>query len=119
MALTPLLFELSPSQVVSLEENRELLEETGFRVDSMGGTSYALKEYPDIFKESEAKAVFFSILEGVGLEKIEKKKHLILATMACFLLFSSCLLPFGNLNAFKTSLYASESLSMSFRSLFL
>ncbi|GAG58744.1 unnamed protein product, partial [marine sediment metagenome] len=37
MALTPLLFELSPSQVVSLEENRELLGETGFRVDSMGG----------------------------------------------------------------------------------
>ncbi len=95
MALTPLLFELSPSQVVSLEENRELLQETGFRVDSMGGTSYALKEYPDIFKESEAKAVFFSILEGVGLEKIEKKKHLILATMAC-----------------KTAIKAGESLSL-------
>ncbi len=95
MALTPLLFEFSPSQVVSLEENRELLEETGFRVDSMGGTSYALKEYPDIFKESEAKAVFFSILEGVGLEKIEKKKHLILATMAC-----------------KTAIKAGESLSL-------
>ncbi len=83
MALTPLLFELSPSQIVSLEENRELMEETGFRVDSMGSNSYALKEYPDIFKESAAKSVFFSILEGVGREKIEHKKHLILATMAC------------------------------------
>lgn len=83
IALTPLLFELSSSQVLSLEENLSLLEETGFCVDSMGGSSYALKEYPDIFKESEAKEIFFSLLEGVGGEKIEKKKHQLLATLAC------------------------------------
>lgn len=94
LALHPLLMELSPSQELSYEENSEMIETAGFRVDAMGGQSFALKEYPDIFKEKEAIDLFLALLEDVGQEKIEKKKHKMLATLAC-----------------KTAVKAGESLS--------
>lgn len=83
LALLPILFDLSPSQVLSLENTQDLLEEAGFRVEAMGGQSFALKEYPDIFKEEEAKDVFFSLLEEIKEEKIEERKKKILFTLAC------------------------------------
>ncbi|MFW6140087.1 MAG: DNA mismatch repair endonuclease MutL [Acidobacteriota bacterium] len=88
MSVAPHLVELSPSQEVRFKENRDLLEETGFGVDSMGGRSYAIKEYPDIFKEDEAEEIFLSILEAVSEgedagREIKSKKDKILATMAC------------------------------------
>jgi DNA mismatch repair protein MutL len=94
LALLPVLFDLSPSQKLSLEENRHLLEDAGFRVDPMGGRSFALKEYPDIFREEEAKDVFLSLLEDMSAKKIEEKKNAVLATLAC-----------------KTAIKAGESLS--------
>ncbi len=83
LALHPIMLELSPAQILSLEENRELLEESGFGVDAMGGRTHALKEYPDIFAMQDAKDVFLSLLEDVGKEEIGKKRHCLLATMAC------------------------------------
>jgi DNA mismatch repair protein MutL len=83
LALLPILFELSISQVLSFENNQTLLEESGFRVEGMGGRSFALKEYPDIFKEEEAKEILLSLLEEMENEKIEDKKKKILATLAC------------------------------------
>jgi DNA mismatch repair protein MutL len=88
MSVTPRIIELSPGQELTLKENREVIEETGFGIDSMGGCSYALKEYPDIFRENEAEEVFFSILEEIGEgetvgREIKSKKDKILATMAC------------------------------------
>ncbi|UCC38435.1 MAG: DNA mismatch repair endonuclease MutL [Candidatus Aminicenantes bacterium] len=83
LALLPILFVLSPSQVISFEGNQELLEEIGFRIEAMGGKSYALKEYPDIFKEEEAEDVLLSLLEEMKQEKIEDKKKRLLATLAC------------------------------------
>jgi len=88
MSVAPCLIELSPSQESYFKKNSELLEATGFRVDSMGGHSYAVKEYPDIFKEDEAVEIFLSVIESVGEEEdmgkeIRSKKDKILATMAC------------------------------------
>ncbi len=83
LTLHPLIVELSPAQVQSLEENRDLLEESGFRMDDMGGRSYALKEFPDIFDEKEASDALLTLLEDVGQEKVEKKRERMLATMAC------------------------------------
>ncbi len=83
ITLVPILFELSPSQVLSLEDNQTLLEESGFRLEAMGGKSFALKEYPDVFLEEEAQDIFFSLLEEVKKEKVEEKKKKILATLAC------------------------------------
>jgi DNA mismatch repair protein MutL len=83
LALLPKLIDLSSSQILSLEENRFLLEAAGFQVDAMGGSSFALKEYPHIFKEEEAKDVFLSLLEEMSAKKIDDKKNTVLATLAC------------------------------------
>lgn len=83
MVLFSLLVDLTPSQILSMEENQSLLEEAGFRVEAMGGQSYVLREVPDIFQEEEAKDVFLSLLEEIKEEKIEKREEALLATLAC------------------------------------
>jgi len=83
LALLPLLVELSPSQILSFEQNKVLLEEAGFRVEAMGSYSFAVREYPDMFKEQEAKDILLSLLAELDKEKIEGKKKKLLATMAC------------------------------------
>ena len=88
--------EKTPPKVQGLlsAKQKRLLEDAGFQVDAMGGSSFALKEYPDIFKEEEAKDVFLSLLEEMTGKKIEDKKNSVLATLAC-----------------KTAIKAGESLS--------
>jgi len=81
--LIPPLLELPPSAAVNLEENAGLLEELGFRVEAMGGRSYALKEYPDLFKAEEAKDIFLGLLEEAGEARAEDRRDRLLATMAC------------------------------------
>ncbi|MBD3412996.1 MAG: DNA mismatch repair endonuclease MutL [Candidatus Aminicenantes bacterium] len=88
MSVTPRVMEFSPSQESLLKENQDLLKKAGFEVDSMGGHSYVLKEYPDVFEQDEAEKAFLSILEEVGEakevgEEIKTKKEQILASMAC------------------------------------
>lgn len=83
MALIPILFELSPSQELTFESQKTLLEEMGFRVEAMGQKSYALRECPDIFTQEEAKEVLFSLLEEVEGEKVENVREKLLATLAC------------------------------------
>ncbi len=83
LALLPIVFDLSPDQIENFIGGRELLEGMGFRLEEMGGRSFALKEYPGIFKEDEAKDIFISLLEDVQEKKIEDKKHKMLATLAC------------------------------------
>jgi len=94
--LEPLLLDLTPSQKISLEENRDKLEAAGFQVDDMGGNSVALKEFPELFTTREAGEVFLSLLEETASKQIEDKKQYILATMAC-----------------KTAIKAGEPLQMS------
>jgi len=83
MSLIPLLFELSPSQALCLEANQEMLHESGYRIEGMGGRSFALREYPDIFKPEEALDVFLALLEGIKEKSSRSKKEKLLATMAC------------------------------------
>ncbi len=83
MMLLPVVFELSTSQILNFEDSRALLEESGFRVENMGGRTFALKEYPDIFKEEEARQIFLALLEGMKEERIMDKKNALLATLAC------------------------------------
>jgi DNA mismatch repair protein MutL len=81
--LIPPLLELPPTAVANLEENTALLEELGFRIEAMGGRSYALKEYPDLFKEEEAKDVFLGLLGEAGEAGAEDRRDRLIATMAC------------------------------------
>jgi len=81
--LIPVLFDLSPAQVVNLEKNRDLLEETGFRADSMGGRTYSLNGFPDIFEAEEARAALLELLDEIEEEGPDRKRERMLATMAC------------------------------------
>lgn len=83
LCLLPVVFDFSPSQQLDWEEHRELLEETGFRLEDMGGRSYALKEFPGVFKEDEAKDLFLSILDEMKGEEVQSKKKRLIATLAC------------------------------------
>ncbi len=82
-ALIPLVFEASPSQAMAVESGRALLEESGFRVEPMGGRSYALREYPDIFAPADALTALLALLEDVRSDKAGDRKARLLATMAC------------------------------------
>jgi len=81
--LFPLVIELSPDQEVKLEEAQSLLQQAGFRLEPMGGRTYALQEFPDILAEEEAKNVLEAILEEWRAEKTQEKFKAILATLAC------------------------------------
>ena len=83
MLLIPPILELSPSAVVSLETNAALFEDLGFRVETMGGRSYALKEYPDFFKPEQAVDIFLGLLEEAGKKTAEDRREHMLATLAC------------------------------------
>jgi len=81
--LFPRILELSPAQKINLEELEKELQEMGFRLEPMGGKSFALKEYPEVFKEEEADEILLSILEEKVEDKVKDKKSKIIATMAC------------------------------------
>jgi DNA mismatch repair protein MutL len=81
--LIPPVLELSPSAAAALEENAALFEDLGFRVEAMGGRSYALKEYPDVYKPDEAGDIFLGLVEEAGRKPAEERRAHMLATMAC------------------------------------
>jgi DNA mismatch repair protein MutL len=81
--LIPPILELPPSSVVGLETSAALFEEMGFLVEAMGGRSYALKEYPDIFKPEQAVEIFLGLLEEAGNKSAEDRREHMLATLAC------------------------------------
>ena len=81
--LIPVLIDLSPAQVLSLEKNQPLLEEAGFRAEAMGGRTYALNGFPDIFEAEEARDVLLQLLDEIGEEEPVRGREKMLATLAC------------------------------------
>ncbi len=81
--LVPPVLEISPSAAVALESGAALLEELGFQVEPMGGRSFALKEYPDVFRTEEAADIFLGLLEEAAGTAAEDRREKMLATMAC------------------------------------
>jgi len=81
--LVPVLFELTPAQVVSLENNQRLLEEAGFQADCMGGQTYSLSGFPDILEAEEARDVLLQLLDEIGEEQTDRRREKMLATLAC------------------------------------
>jgi DNA mismatch repair protein MutL len=83
MPLIPVLVDLSPAQVVSFEAAQAVLEDLGFRAEAMGGTTYALNGFPDIFGAEEAEDVFLQLLDEMKEEGTGGKREKMLATLAC------------------------------------
>ncbi|MGQ9800157.1 MAG: DNA mismatch repair endonuclease MutL [Candidatus Saccharicenans sp.] len=81
--LLPPVIDLTPKQQLVYQDLQAELESLGFRLEPMGGLSFALKEYPDIFQEAEASAILLSLLGEEEAGKFQSRREKILATMAC------------------------------------
>lgn len=81
--LFPQVLELSPEEVLRLEELQEELATLGFDLEPMGERSYGLRAFPDVFDEVRAAEILRGLLNGVGPERLKDKREKMLATMAC------------------------------------
>lgn len=81
--LLPAVVDLTPAQRLNLEKRSEQLENLGFRLEPVGGQSFALKEYPEVFREEEAEHILMALLEEEQTDPHENQRERMLATMAC------------------------------------
>ncbi len=85
--LTPYLWELPPDRAERVREALPALKELGFDLESFGGNSFALKEWPAAFpKLREAKRfldVFIESLEQDSHDHEENAAHEAVARAAC------------------------------------
>ncbi len=79
--LAPLVLQLSPLEIRTLEENRETLEKAGFIMEPFGRSTYALRSIPTVLGIAQGESAFRNILgdlssmsptKRVGLEVIWK-----------------------------------------------
>lgn len=82
-ALFPRVLELAPRQQVNYQDRQSELEDLGFKLEPMGGLSFALKEYPDVFREEEAADILISLLGDEEEGKFQNRREKMIATMAC------------------------------------
>ncbi len=82
-ALFPRVLELTPKQQVNYQNRQPELDTLGFRLEPMGGLSFALKEFPDVFREEEAADILASLLEDEEEGKFQNRREKMIATMAC------------------------------------
>ncbi len=83
--LTPLMLNLTPSEVEILRDNAALLESFGFELENFGGT-YALRSTPYLLQNPSGIGFFTEILDRLAEERIRNvydTKILAVATMAC------------------------------------
>ena len=81
--LFPQVLELSPEEILHLEELQEELAGLGFELESLGERSYSLRAFPDVFDERRATEILRGILGEGGPERLKSKRDKMLATMAC------------------------------------
>lgn len=81
--LFPQVLELSPEEILHLEELQEELAGLGFELESLGERSYSLRAFPDVFDERRATEILRGILAEGGPERLKNKRDKMLATMAC------------------------------------
>ena len=87
MLLIPEIVELSNSEKVALLENIEEMSKLGLEVEEFGNTAVLVREIPALLKNCEVQTLIHDLAEemsewGKGFT-LEKKMHLVCATMAC------------------------------------
>ncbi len=85
--LTPITFDLRPSQVEILNKYSEELDSFGFSVDHFGGNTFVIKAVPELLLKSDPQEIMLELVEDIEREGVLKKLHErvdhVLATMAC------------------------------------
>ena len=85
--LIPEVVDLSGSEKVALLENAEELKKLGLEIEEFGTTAVLVREIPALLKNCEVQTLVHDLAEemtewGKGFT-LEKKMHLVCATMAC------------------------------------
>ena len=81
----PCIMTFSPAQADIINENLEILEQTGFTVEHFGGNDFALSSVPtELFGMSE-RDYFISVIDGLSEKNVKKPEEIKdrIATMAC------------------------------------
>lgn len=84
MLLTPLVVRLSASEERVMEENREALEKTGFKIEPFGKGSHALRSIPTVLGVAQGESAFRNILDDLSSMAPSKKLGLeVIWRVAC------------------------------------
>lgn len=84
--LQPVAVNLSESEKVIVEENRELLESFGFEIEEFGARTYAVRAVPYVFNAPSNVSFFVDIIDILAdknLKSIYDTKEDAIATMSC------------------------------------
>ncbi|MCI1960270.1 MAG: DNA mismatch repair endonuclease MutL [Clostridia bacterium] len=84
--IEPVMLNLSEHERNLIDENFELLEKSGFEIERLTPSSYALKGVPFIFNNPESVSYFNSIIDMLDIKQVDdilQTKILNIATMAC------------------------------------
>jgi DNA mismatch repair protein MutL len=79
------MFELTPAEKITINENKTQLINFGFEIEDFGDNSIILKTIPTIFGRLQPKELFFEVLENLkeGKNKLEQIQEEIITRMAC------------------------------------
>lgn len=84
MLLTPLVVRLSASEERVMEENREALEKTGFKIEPFGKGSHAIRSIPTVLGVAQGESAFRNILDDLSSMAPSKKLGLeVIWRVAC------------------------------------
>ena len=84
MLLTPLVVNLTASEQKVLEENREVLEKAGFKIEPFGKSSFALRSIPTVLGVAQGESALRNILGDLGQMAAPKRLGLdVIWRVAC------------------------------------
>ena len=84
--LVPTLIDLSIDDYCYYEENKEVFNKSGFKIEEFGGTTISIKEVPYFLGRLDPKNLFMNIidnLKNLGSGKTTEVKYNRISTMAC------------------------------------
>lgn len=83
MLLFPIMLDLPTWALKWIDDNLDVLKNSGFIVEKLSGNTYVLKGIPDVFKTFE-KNDFLSMIEEIRNERrVKDPKNSVLKTIAC------------------------------------
>jgi DNA mismatch repair protein MutL len=77
------MIDLTPSEKVTFEENKDAILDVGFLVEHFEGNTYVIKTIPSIFNRLLPKELLHELLDSLKGEKLEEIKEVIVTRMAC------------------------------------
>ncbi len=86
LLVVPVVLKLTQKQKLTLEENKEKLEELGFELDEFGVDTYALRAVPCVFNSPGNAGFFIDILDTLAdkdISNIYETQLDAIATMSC------------------------------------